>query len=216
MSDGRNFAVFVQGLNRLEDLDMSLEGVRMNAVRAINKIAPQARTKAAERIRAQVNFPTGYLSPAGKRLFVSRLARRGSLEAAITARSRPTSLARFIQGYTPGKKGVTVRVKPGSSAFMKNAFVVQLPAGKNIDTKSNLGLAIRLPKGQTLKGKRTAVKLDTGLYLLYGPSVDQVFINATGAKAGEGVATDPAYQEDILDDLEREFLRLWDLENGRL
>lgn len=210
----RNFAVFIYGLSELDAADLSLENVRMNAVRAINKIAPQARTKAADKMRTQVNFPNGYLSPAGGRLIVSRLARRDSLESTISARGRPTSLARFVTGYTPGKKGVTVSVQSGKSVTMPEAFIVKLPAGRNIETKSNMGLAVRLKPGTKLRNKTNAVRLDSGLYLLYGPSVDQVFLNATGAKAGEGVATDPRYQDDILDDLEREFLRLMERDNA--
>lgn len=207
----RNFAIFVDGLSELEAKDLTLAETRLNAVRAINKIVPQARARAAGLIRAQVNFPAGYLTPQGNRLYVSSLARRDKLEGVISARSRPTSLARFISSYVPGKEGVKVEVEPGRSVLMKRAFVVQLPAGRSVDTKSNKGLAVRVGKGNVLRNKRTAVRLDSGLYLLYGPSVDQVFLNATGANAGKGVATDPVFTNEILDNLQTEFLRLMDL-----
>lgn len=208
----RQFAIFVDGLSDVEAVKLDLPNARMNMVRAINKIVPQARTRAASLIRAQVNFPAGYLTPQGQRLYVSSLARRDRTEGVISARGRPTSLARFISSYVPGKEGVKVEVEPGRSVLMKRAFVVQLPAGRNVETKSNRGLAVRVGKGNILRNKRTAVRLDSGLYLLYGPSVDQVFLAATGANAGKGVSTDPAFTNEILDDLQTEFLRLMDLD----
>lgn len=123
-------------------------------------------------INSQVNFPTGYLKNDG-RLSVTRKAREGSLEAVITARDRPTSLARFAPGQTPAstrKGGVTVEVKRGKTVHMKKAFLVNLKNG-------NLGLAVRLKPGESLGNKTNGkpVMLAKNVYLLYGPSVDQVF-----------------------------------------
>ena len=123
-------------------------------------------------INSQVAFPTGYLKNDG-RLSVTRRAREGSLEAVITARDRPTSLARFTSGQTPAstrKGGVTVEVKRCKTVHMKNAFLVNLKNG-------NLGLAVRLKPGESLANKTNGkpVMLAKNVYLLYGPSVDQVF-----------------------------------------
>lgn len=123
-------------------------------------------------INSQVAFPTGYLKNDG-RLSVTRRAREGSLEAVITARDRPTSLARFTSGQTPAstrKGGVTVEVKRGKTVHMKKAFLVNLKNG-------NLGLAVRLKPGESLANKTNGkpVMLAKNVYLLYGPSVDQVF-----------------------------------------
>ena len=123
-------------------------------------------------IESQVAFPNGYLKTDG-RLSVTRKARQDSLEAVITARDRPTSLARFAAGQTPEstrKGGVTVQVKRGKNTHMKRAFMVRLKNG-------NIGLAVRLKQGETLANKSYGkpVMLAKNVYLLYGPSVDQVF-----------------------------------------
>lgn len=127
---------------------------------------------------AQVNFPNGYLDSA-ERLGVSRLATRSSLEAVITARDRPTSLARFsTMPLRIGKAGVHVKVsRKGGGRTLKRAFPVRLPAGKG-GTASNLGLAIRLPVGEEPSKAYKPILLTTDKYgsvwLLYGPSVEQV------------------------------------------
>ena len=204
-----SYAVVVEGLEDLASFekDFSAENIRFNAVRAINGMAERARREGKARILEQVNFPASYLNPAGKRFMVSRKATGNNLEAAVAARFRPTSLARFVTGtMTPNKPGVTVEVHPGKSRFMKRAFVIKLPAGSaGLDTKSNFGLAVRLKKGDTLRNKRNVVRMARGLYLLYGPSVQQVFLD----NQGEGVAAD--LQPEIRDRLADEFLRLMDL-----
>jgi hypothetical protein len=201
------YAVFVEGLTDLKEFEGLKDSIRLAATRAINSTAAKGRTMAARDIREQVNFPAAYLNPAGKRLVVSKEAQRNDLEARITARTRATSLARFISGTpTPNKAGVRVEVAPGRARFLKKAFVVRLRAGNaSIDTKSNLGLAVRLKPGQVLRNKTDVQKLDSGLYLLFGPSVNQIF----RARDGEGVANDIA--PDLSDYLEREFLRLIDV-----
>lgn len=123
-------------------------------------------------ITSQVAYPSGYLQQDG-RLSVTRKAREGSLEAVITGRDRPTSLARFATGQTPAstrKGGVTIEVKRGRTVTMKKAFLVNLKNG-------NLGLAVRLKPGESLANKTYGkpVMLGKNVYLLYGPSVDQVF-----------------------------------------
>lgn len=123
-------------------------------------------------ITSQIAFPNGYLKM-DDRLAVTRKARPGNIEAVITARDRPTSLARFSSGQSPEstrKGGVTVQVKRGKTTHLKKAFLVRLKNG-------NLGLAVRLKPGETLNNKTYGkpVMLAKHVYLLYGPSVDQVF-----------------------------------------
>lgn len=201
-----NYAVFVEGIESLQQFDRLKGSVQLAAVQSINRIAASGRTMAARRIGEQVKFPSRYLSPAARRLYVSQKAQRGKLEARITGRSRPTSLARFVIGNPRKGDGVRVEVTPGKARYMRRAFLVKLPAGSGpVDTKANKGLAVRLRPGERLSNKRTAKKLANGLYLLYGPSVDQVFID----NAGNGVAQD--IQPDLADGLAEEFLRLMDL-----
>lgn len=123
-------------------------------------------------IESQVAFPNSYLKTDG-RFGVTRKARPDSLEAVITARDRPTSLARFAPGQTPEstrKGGVSVQVKRGKTTRLKKAFMVRLRNG-------NIGLAVRLKPGESLVNRYSMkpIMLGKNLYLLYGPSVDQVF-----------------------------------------
>lgn len=201
------FAVFMDGL----EVDL-LKGVdsksrKLAAVRAINKVARDARAEAARKIRDQVNLPARYVSPSQKRLYVSKQAQGRSLEARITAQGRATSLAQFVQGGArKGQRGVYVEVAPGKARLMKKAFVIPLRSGNTFtDTKYNLGLAIRLRPGERLKNKSFARRVESGLYLLYGPSVSQIF----RANSGSGVATDMA--PEVANYLTDEFLRLLDL-----
>jgi hypothetical protein len=202
------WAVFADGV----DVDL-LNGVNDDtrhraAMQAINKIARDARSEAAREIRQQINLPLSYVSPAQGRLAVTQQANMGSLQARITASGKATSLARFVVGNPAvGKAGVWIEVQPGKARFMKRGFLIKLPQGRqfDVDTKFNMGLAIRLRKGEKLSNKISARRVSSGLYVLYGPSVYQVF----RANDGSGVATDMA--PDVALKLRDEFLRLIDL-----
>lgn len=171
-----DYALFVEGLDEIVNLDKQLDPQIVKAAyRAINATADRARTDSAEEIRRQVNFPASYLKPSQGRLLVSQRASGSSLEAIITGRRRATSLARFVTNGTPGKKGVSVAVKPGRNVELPNAFLMRLRSGSGVDTKNNLGLAIRTAKGERPNSAYKPVRVADGLWLLYGPSVDQVF-----------------------------------------
>jgi hypothetical protein len=150
---------------------------------AINDVASRDALKLLRAdIESQVDFPSGYLSQPD-RLGVSRKATPNNLEAVITARDRPTSLARFARGQSVANtrgKGVRVQVKPGQAKLLPKAFLVNLNNG-------NLGLAIRLKDGQSLRNKNDGrmVKLGKNTYLLYGPSVDQVFGDVADGNSSE-------------------------------
>ncbi len=151
--------------------DIALEA----AVIAVNDGASDSVPAMRRKMEQQVNFPQGYLSR--ERLGVRQRAKKGEIEAIISGRDRPTSLARFVdRGLTPKTakgRALTLRVKPGQTVNLvrsdgrPSAFLISLRNG-------NVGLAIRLKKGEQLEKSQKAVELAPNLYLLYGPSVDQV------------------------------------------
>lgn len=195
------YALFVEGLSDLVDLNKQLDPrITQAAYRAINGTADRARTDSAEEIRRQLNFPASYLKPSSGRLTVTQRANSNSLEAIITGRRRATSLARFVTNGAAGKTGVTVSVKKGRSIELPKAFLMALRSGSDIDTKNNLGLAIRTKKGTRPDAAYKPVRVADGLWLLYGPSVDQAF---------------KSVRKDVTPDAERflesEFSRLLDL-----
>lgn len=205
MSSG--YVIVLEGLDALSDLASITPKLTEAARQAINRTLDRTRTQAAREIRRQVNFPASYLSPSGERLSVSQRATDTRLEGTITGRWRPTSLARFAKNTDPKaarrRGGVTVAVKPGSAKFLKGAWLVRLRAGKEkTDTQFNLGLAMRLKPGESLRNSRGAVRLDNNVWLLYGPSVSQVFSTVRDDLTPETMAF-----------LEQEFERLRALRN---
>lgn len=200
-----NYVVAVDGLENIGDIAELDERILRKARQAINSTVRRTRTAAARDIQAQVNFPARYLvNQKSSRLFISEFAEGRSLRAVIQGSERATSLARFASNKSPESArrqgGVSVEVAPGQRKFMKKAFLLRLPAGSTLtDTQNNLGLAIRLREG-SLANKKNLVKVGKGLYVLYGPSVNQVF-----RSVAEDVAPDAANW------LEREFVRLMEL-----
>lgn len=203
-----NWAVFAEG--DLADTFKNLSPQRIAKLRAmaINTTAKHARAVAARDIRDQVNLPARYVSEGDKRLYVAQYATETRGEAVVRAAGRPTSLARYAKRPSTAQRGAgaLVEVAPGRARLMKKAFFIRLPQGSQMtETQFNLGLAIRLKPGEALMNKVQAVRMASGLYLLYGPSVDQVF----RANDGGGVASDRAPY--LAQRLENEFLRLLDL-----
>jgi len=194
------YVIAVDGLSALRSIDQIPAEVKRAALQAINKTADRARTSSARRIREQVNLPARYLAPSGGRLGITSRATANNLEAVITGRRRATSLARFSSGSVGGKS-VRVEVAPGFAKLMKRAFLIRLRAGSaDLDTRSNLGLAIRLKPGERIQNKHKIVQMGNGLTLLYGPAINQIF-----ATVAEDVSPEAA------EFLEAEFLRLMDL-----
>lgn len=147
-------------------------------------------------MRKQVNFPSDYLN--GQRLYVKKKPNRVTLESVIAGRDRPTSLARFAEGATvqnSRKRPIFVKVKAGQQRKLDRAFLINLRGG-------NVGLAIRLPQGQTPDNAYRPTQLtrrggqEQNVWLLYGPSVDQVL---------QGVSSDVA--PEIGEGLSRGFFR---------
>ncbi len=171
----RNYGVFVEGLTDL-NVDDIKPAIAEAAYQAINATADRSRTNSARNILRKLNFPATYLNPSKGRLAVTKRARQGDLEAIITARHRATSLAQFVTGGSAGRKGARVSIKRGSSVDLPGAFLMKLKSGTDsLDTKNNLGLAIRTRRGEKPRNAYKPVKVSDSLWLLYGPSVDQAF-----------------------------------------
>ena len=96
-----------------------------------------------------------------------------------------------------------MRVNPNRTRTLNRAFIIRLRAGDTLSADTfNLGLAIRLRPGEVIANKKIMAKRGpSGLYLLYGPSVDQVF---------KGAAADAAPQIEtlLIDEFTRQFARL--------
>lgn len=160
------------------------EAVTAAARDAINGAVRFGYAESSRQIRQEVNFTQDYIGSVaqGNRLKVSRYATQDNLEGTITAEQRAVSLARFADDRSlGGKEGVTVRVKAGGAARrLATAFLIKLKAGNAAVSQDNfnIGLAIRLKPGETVGNKTKQIpygKGDPTLYLLYAPSVDQVF-----------------------------------------
>lgn len=210
------YAVLVERLDEVgADVAALPEKVVKAARLAVNATLRRGRASAAREVRLQANLPARYLSGDGGRLRVSRFAQGRDLEGAIQGRARPTSLAQFVTGGARlGKRGgVTVSVKPGTSKALPRAFLIKLKQGSgSVDTKFNLGLAMRLRPGETIKGKHSFRKIAGNLYLLYGPSVQQILLHGSeGSEKGVFVDIAPG----LGDYFENEFRRLLELDlNG--
>lgn len=189
------YVIAVDGLDQLIDIDSLDERILKAARNAINKAADRTRTRSDREIRKAINFPARYLSD---KLTVAKRASGRTLEAVITGRDRPTSLARFAKNRNPAASrkagGVSLVVSPNKTTTIPNAFLMPLRNG-------NLGLALRLKPGESIRNKKYLTKVSKGLYLLYGPSVNQVFRVVADEKAAPEAAQ---Y-------LENEFLRLLEL-----
>jgi hypothetical protein len=175
---------------------------------AVNDSARFAVREGSKQILDEINYPRSYLRGKNGRLGVSKFASNGDLEAVVKGRDRPTSLARFAQGAIRFGRRNAIRVKVaagGAARTLQHSFFMKLRRGDSFDGENaNIGLAVRVPKGQSLRNSRGAQDLGNGLFLLYGPSVDQAF---------QGVAADII--DDVSDNLETEFVRQYErLSNG--
>lgn len=179
--------------------------------KALNKTGPHTRTQMDRAIRDQVAFPASYLRPSTKRLFVAKKATKTKLETVIEGRGRPTSLARFIKGGAANMKNrkrkpeaISVEVKPGSIHAIKRAWVVSLPGAPD---SNNLGLAVRTEAGKKPRGAYAPKRLDNNVWLLYGPSVNQILYSVRN----RGGVIEEIYGP-TLDYLSKEYDRLLTLE----
>lgn len=192
--------VVIEGVREAaEALGYAKTLIDKNTARALNKTATRTRTQLSREVRSQVALPASYLGPSGGRLTVAEKASPSKLSIRISGRDRPTSLARFATGPN---KAPRVRVKVGGVATrIPRSFIINLKSG-------NRGLAVRTPKGERPPGAWKPTEMAPGLWLLYGPSVDQVLLGV-GARDG-GAFGDT--EDWALDFFEKEFLRLMNLE----
>ena len=200
-----------RGLDDMSEFFKRLPEVAEHAAQlSVNDSARFARRESAKQILEEVNYPKSYLKGDDNgRLAITQFATRDNLEAIIKGRDRPTSLASFAM--TPVRfgrqKGIKVQVsRKGGAKTLASAFYMRLRRGRDLDQRNhNVGLAVRVRKGERLSGSTAAMDLGNGVYLLYGPSVDQVF---------QGVAADVV--DEVSDMLTTQFLRQFErLSNGR-
>lgn len=179
---------------------------------AINQTTERKGLKLArDAMLAQVAFPRGYFNETdsktgGQKFGLYYKATDNNLASGIIARTAPTSLFRFATNRAPfvrtgrNRRGhpINVTINPGRSEVIRRGFFVPLKSG-------NFGVGIRLKNGESLTNTVGAKIIRTGpltgVALLYGPSVEQVFST---------VAADisPA----LLEALTLEFLRQFELQ----
>lgn len=188
----------------IEDFLRSQPEIARTAARiAINSTTSRKAVPHLRRaMKKEVAFPPGYLEDPS-RFGQAKKATDADLTASIVARFRPTSLARFTNDSPEGARrtgGVNVRVNPsGGARRIGGAFFIKLRRGRDTSDGFNVGIAIRLQPGQTLRGRKKGgqgVQIAPNLYLLYGPSVDQVFREVSVAESPQ-----------IADELQKEFIR---------
>jgi hypothetical protein len=186
-----NFTVRTTGIKDFEKyLSEQPDRTKKAAQLAINDTVRKTYARSKQDIMRQVNLSSSYLDGSGigePRLRIAQFASENDLSGSIQARTRPTSLSRFDvqQMYAPAKKGgrkkagVSVNVS-GIRRKIPKAFLVNLRAGNQ--DGGNVGVAIRVPPGQGVLGRRyKGVPFggkkagNNDVYLLYGPSVQQVF-----------------------------------------
>lgn len=175
-------AIATKGLRQFADYAEALPDlINEAAFFALVDETRDAQPLIRKTMRRQVNFPSGYLE-GGQRLYVKRKPNRVTLESVIAGRDRATSLARFAEGATAQnsrKRPIFVKVKAGQQTRLDRAFIINLKNG-------NTGLAIRLPRGETPDNAYRPVQLTRrggqpqDVWLLYGPSVDQVLQGVSG------------------------------------
>lgn len=203
---GRMYAILLDAKGAIQDIERMPPDVAKAARIAVNTAADRARTLSARAVLSEVNFPASYVSSSNQRLAVTLRARDNNPVAQITARGRPTSLARFAKGGRPGKAGARVQVKPGVARYLPKAVFVKLRSGTaDVDTAFNLGLAVRTANGKKPDRAYAPVRMKNGMWLLYGPSVSQALLNAKES----GIW--PDLTDEILDILNNEFTRQLEL-----
>jgi hypothetical protein len=195
------YAVFIEGLSDVAtDIEDLPERTKRAAQIAVNTAARRARTAASRAMRDQIAWSASYLD--GK--LSIKLAGQGEFESSIGAVFRPTSLARFATGSKqPWKPARQLHV--GAGRFTSgNGQMIFVPlkrgSGPITEDNMNIGLAVRLKDGDTVKAKYRMKPFGKGLYLLYGPSSAQVLFTVA-----EDISPDVAQW--VSDEFERQMNR---------
>ena len=188
-----SYYIEATGLKVFDELLRQLgQNVEPSASDAINETAVFARRLGSQEIRQRINFTAKYID--GGRLAITRRAKPADLEAVVTGRDRATSLARFAQGsprFGRQRTPPRVRVKAsGGASPIRNGFWMRLKRGNAVVSaeNANIGLAIRLAEGERVKNKNEMSPIGGNLYLLYGPSVGQVYRTVAGKTLDEVAA----------------------------
>lgn len=211
-----SFTVQIKGIKEFEKaLAAQPEKASKAAAMAINDIVRKTYAYTKRKIMRSVNLKASYLDgrDGGQpRLKISQFAKDTDLKAVIVGRQRATSLNRFgaTQLYGTSKKGkkikagISVNIK-GRKKKIPKAFFVNLKRGTA--ENGNIGVAIRVKSGERVDGKKLSGQPMGGagnsdVYLLYGPSVEQLFRTQ--------IADDGAiFASDHLDrEFQRQFARL--------
>ena len=202
--------IAIEGLDSLKFIPEMTENVEKALTMSLNTTAAKSRTIMDRKIRSQIAFPASYLRPSQKRLVVTKKASIQSLSTEITGRGRATSLARFTKQKPLGKgrrhRGGTINVQVkagGARKKIHRAFLIRLRMGT--EALGNVGFAVRTD-GSKPKGAYKPKQIGKNLWLLYGPSVDQALISATGSRKGVVEEMTP----EMLDFLNEEFNRQLD------
>jgi hypothetical protein len=126
-------------------------------------------------MRSQINWTASYLDDK----LTMKIDTGEVVEGRISTTFRPTSLAQFASGSTqPWTQAKRLHVGEASFTTLRNPLLfVPLRRGNASISEGNpnIGLAVRLKDGETIKGKYKVRPISKGLYLLYGPSASQVF-----------------------------------------
>lgn len=208
----RQFDVSIKDFDRLVDTMRGMEkATSISASRAINRTADRARTAASRAIREDVNLSTRYVDGLLK---VVERASQNSLQATVKGTQRPTSLAQFAsdsveQSHKRG--GVNLEVKKGHRTFFKRAWIQKLKRGSNAISGDsfNLGLAVRWRSGGKPSRAYKPKAMGDGRWLLYAPSIDQLFKGVLEPKPGS--TSRKALEQSASTWLLEEFLRQMDL-----
>ena len=171
------YSIQVKGIHGIEKyLESIPKAVEQASREAVDSATKYAFVLGKREIQLQVNLPDKYLSGSESgepRFYIAKRPSRSDTTGIVRGRVRGTSLHRFL--VSDKGQGLLVKVKSrGKSVRMRRAFSIKLKNG-------NRGIALRLPS--TEKPLSTGAKLygtkantaKTNLWLLYGPSVQQVF-----------------------------------------
>lgn len=199
MSD--QFVFIAEGMADISARMREMENVPLKASMALNDALAWARTQAKDLMLKEVDWPSSYLNPGEKRLTIAEYASPDNLRGVIKGTDRPTSLARFVRGGNGTKNSpLSVSVGRGKpSVRLPGAFLMRLRSG-NTGALGNQGLAMRTKNGQAPHAAWRPKQIGKNLYLLYGPSVDQVFRQV--------LDRDTAFAEKVTVHLDAEFRRL--------
>ncbi len=186
----------------MKALDTLGKGLPRIIARSLNRTAERGRTESKRRIMRQVRIRP---SDIDAKLTQGGKARNDRLRATLNAVSRPRSLANYVVRVLSGARGVVVSVKRGKVITIRRAFLTKLKGygGRTDGRFGNVGLAIRLKKGESINSQRWEQNTTKdGRTLLYAPSTQQTFLD----NQRNGVAKDIS-KEFIPNTFEKEFDR---------